>query len=330
MDFGVLPPEVNSARMYAGLGSGPMLVAAAQWDGLAVELFSIAQSVQSVVWGLTASWLGAASALMAGATGRYVAWLSQTAAQAELTASQAKATAAAYEAAFAMTVPPLMVAENRAENAVLIATNLLGQNTPAIAINEMLYGEMWAQDAAAMYGYAGASAAAASATTPFEQAPAVVNEAGLGQQATATVQAVAQHAASQVMNIAPQMLQQLATPGAQQAAMPTESPQLLSATNSSVAPLSSVVSMVNNQVSTTNSGMSMTNTMGSLMKNFTSAATSAAQTVAQDGATAVESLGSTSGLRGSGVAASALPLTNSLSGAAETGSANTLGGLPLG
>lgn len=39
LDFGALPPEVNSARMYAGLGSGPMSVAAAQWDGLAVELF---------------------------------------------------------------------------------------------------------------------------------------------------------------------------------------------------------------------------------------------------------------------------------------------------
>ncbi|MCV7394002.1 PPE domain-containing protein, partial [Mycobacterium paraseoulense] len=37
-DFGALPPEINSGRMYAGPGSGPMMVAAAAWDVLAAEL----------------------------------------------------------------------------------------------------------------------------------------------------------------------------------------------------------------------------------------------------------------------------------------------------
>ena len=31
MDFAILPPEINSGRMYAGPGSGPMLAAAAAW-----------------------------------------------------------------------------------------------------------------------------------------------------------------------------------------------------------------------------------------------------------------------------------------------------------
>ncbi|HEU0191955.1 MAG TPA: PPE domain-containing protein, partial [Mycobacterium sp.] len=44
MDFGVLPPEVNSGRMYAGPGSGPMMAAAAAWDELAGELESAASS----------------------------------------------------------------------------------------------------------------------------------------------------------------------------------------------------------------------------------------------------------------------------------------------
>ena len=35
MDFGALPPEVNSGRMYAGPGSGPMVAAAAGWGELA-------------------------------------------------------------------------------------------------------------------------------------------------------------------------------------------------------------------------------------------------------------------------------------------------------
>ncbi|MCV7061583.1 PPE domain-containing protein [Mycolicibacterium vaccae] len=62
--------------------------------------------------------------------------------------------AGAYEAAFAATVPPAVVAENRIQLAMLVATNFFGQNTPAIAATEAAYAEMWAQDAAAMYGYA--------------------------------------------------------------------------------------------------------------------------------------------------------------------------------
>ncbi|WP_016721319.1 PPE domain-containing protein, partial [Mycobacterium tuberculosis] len=38
MNFAVLPPEVNSARIFAGAGLGPMLAAASAWDGLAEEL----------------------------------------------------------------------------------------------------------------------------------------------------------------------------------------------------------------------------------------------------------------------------------------------------
>ena len=38
MDFAFLPPEINSGRMYVGPGSGPLLAAAAAWDGIATEL----------------------------------------------------------------------------------------------------------------------------------------------------------------------------------------------------------------------------------------------------------------------------------------------------
>ena len=114
---------------------------------------------------------------MAAAAAPYVTWMSTTGAQAEQTAKQAKAAAAAYEAAFAMTVPPAVVAANRAQLAALVATNVVGQNTAAIAATEAQYGEMWAQDAAAMYGYAGSSAAAAT-VTPFSSPPQTTNPAG--------------------------------------------------------------------------------------------------------------------------------------------------------
>jgi PPE-repeat protein len=167
MEFTTLPPEVNSGRMYAGPGSGPMLAAAEAWETLAAELHSTASGYEAVVSGLTAGpWLGPSSVSMAAAASTYVAWLSRTAEQAEQTASQARAVTAAYEAAFAATVPPPEVAANRTQLMSLIATNVLGQNTPAIAATEAQYSEMWAQDAAAMYAYSG-STASATQLTPF-------------------------------------------------------------------------------------------------------------------------------------------------------------------
>jgi PPE-repeat protein len=83
-----------------------------------------------------------------------------------------------------MTVPPPVIAANRAQLLMLIATNFFGQNTPAIAATEAHYAQMWAQDATAMYGYAGHSAAA-SKVTPFTPPPHTTDPAGLtGQAAT--------------------------------------------------------------------------------------------------------------------------------------------------
>ena len=100
-----------------------------------------------------------------------------TAAQVEQTGAQAKMAAAAYEAAFAETVPPHVIAANRTQLATLVATNIFGQNTPAIAATEAEYAEMWAQDAAAMYGYA-LSSASATTLSPFTHPPRTTNEEG--------------------------------------------------------------------------------------------------------------------------------------------------------
>ena len=186
LDFGALPPEINSGRMYTGAGSGPMLAAAAAWDELATELQSTAASYGSTIESLAAGpWTGPSSIAMAAAAAPYVAWINATGAQAEQAASQAKIAAAAYETAFAATVPPPVIATNRALLMALIATNFLGQNTPAIAVTEAHYMEMWAQDAAAMYAYAGSSATA-SQLTPFTDPPQTTNTAAAVSQATTT------------------------------------------------------------------------------------------------------------------------------------------------
>ncbi|MGV0627141.1 PPE family protein [Mycolicibacter minnesotensis] len=216
MDFAALPPEINSGKMYAGAGSGPLLAAASAWDGLAAELSTAASSYDSVVEGLTGQWAGPSSTSMATAAAPYMDWMRTTAAQAEFSAGQARAAAAAYEAAFAATVPPPVVAANRAQLAALVATNILGQNTAAIAATEVHYAQMWAQDAAAMYGYAG-SAAAATQLAPFAEPPQTTNPTGTADQAAATAQASGTSASnisqqiSQLLGAMPQSLQSLAT-----------------------------------------------------------------------------------------------------------------------
>ena len=218
MDFGALPPEINSARMYAGPGSSSMEAAATAWNALAAELRSTASSYGSVISELAdESWTGPSSAAMADAAAPYVTWMNTTAVDAEQTATQARAAAAAYQAAFAMTVPPVEIAANRTQLASLVATNIYGQNTPAIAATETQYGEMWAQDATAMYGYAANSAAAK--VTPFTAAPQTTNQAGSAVQGAAVASATststgtgAQSTLSQLLSSIQTTLQSLVSP----------------------------------------------------------------------------------------------------------------------
>jgi PPE-repeat protein len=169
MDFLVLRPEVNSSRMFSGTGSGPMLAAARAWDGLAAELQSAATSFGSVVSGLTSGpWRGPSAAVMREAAAPYVAWLTAATSRAEQSATQIRAAAAAFEAAFAATVHPAVVAANRAQLVSLVRSNLLGLNAPAIAAVEADYEQMWAQDVAAMVAYYGKASMALGQLTPWQ------------------------------------------------------------------------------------------------------------------------------------------------------------------
>lgn len=176
-DYVLMPPEVNSARIYAGPRSVSLWAAASAWDLLAAELASAASAFQSTVSTLTSgAWQGPASMTMAAAAAPYVAWLTASSANAEVVATSARLTAGAFEAAFTATVPPAVVAANRTLLATLIATNILGQNTAAIAATEAEYAEMWAQDVAAMTGYDGGATAAEAGWTPFGTPPMTLTD----------------------------------------------------------------------------------------------------------------------------------------------------------
>jgi PPE-repeat protein len=199
-DFAARPPEVNSALIYAGAGVGPLTAASSAFSALSSELSTNAAAYESVISQLTGSeWQGPSSQAMAASAQPYIAWLSTTSGQLQQAATQAIASAAAYETAFAASIPPPVIAANRAALAVLVATNFLGINTPAIAANEALYAEFWAQDAAAMYGYAGASAAAAT-LSPLTPPAQNTNPAGEGQQAQAVSSAASNNGSTAALN----------------------------------------------------------------------------------------------------------------------------------
>ena len=97
----------------------------------------------------------------------------------------------------------------------LVATNIFGRNTQAIAATEAQYGEMWAQDAAAMYGYA-ASSSSATTLTPFTPPQQNTNPSGAAGQSAAASQATgtaagnAQSTIQQAFSAMPSALQSAA------------------------------------------------------------------------------------------------------------------------
>ena len=229
-DFAARPPEVNSALIYSGAGVGPLTAASSAFSTLSSELSSNAAAYESVISQLSGSeWQGPSSEAMAASAQPYISWLTTTSGQLQQAATQAIASAAAYETAFAASIPPPVIAANRAALAVLVATNFLGINTPAIAANEALYAEFWAQDAAAMYGYAGASAAAAT-LSPLTPPAQNTNPTGQSQQASAVSSAASSNGTSSTLNNTLGNLQNAASAAATPAAdTPTS---ILSALNS--------------------------------------------------------------------------------------------------
>jgi PPE-repeat protein len=153
MNFATLPPEINSGRIFAGPGSGPMIQAATAWDKLAARLYARLADYRSVTSKLAGAWPEAATP--------YIDWLDATATRAALAAVQAKTAAGAFESALATAVAPALIEANRALRILLASTNCLGQLSPAIADIEAEYDRMWERDAAAMNAYAAASADAA-------------------------------------------------------------------------------------------------------------------------------------------------------------------------
>ncbi len=186
MSFSLIPPEINSALMFSGAGSGPLLEASAAWDRLAGSIWRATATRYQTAGHQPGHRLvaGPSSAQMAAATAPYIAWLQGTAATAAQTGAQAQVAAAAYQSAYASMVPLPEILANRALLAELVANNFLGQNTGAIATTEANYLDMWIQDALVMDTYQ-VSSQAATALPAQVAAPQVASGAQAGQPSAA-------------------------------------------------------------------------------------------------------------------------------------------------
>jgi PPE-repeat protein len=170
MSWAATPPEVIGAQIYGGAGITPLTNAAAALGALATELGTAAtqwQSELNVLIGTT-GWTGTGAAAAQAAAETYIAWLQTTATEVGQAATLAGNSAAAYGLVATPAFPgvgvvdPATVLANRTAQAALVASNVLGVNTMAIAALDTLYAEMWAQDVAAMGVYQSTSLASSA------------------------------------------------------------------------------------------------------------------------------------------------------------------------
>ncbi len=139
--------------MYAGPGAGSLCVAAWQLRRLAHSTDMTAESLSNTLGELNENWKGSSSDLMADAAGRYLKWLSKHSIQIVRTAYAIESVVRAYEATRHRVVPPEVIASNREEVDRLIASNVAGENAPAIAGLERRYQQYRAENIQAMDRY---------------------------------------------------------------------------------------------------------------------------------------------------------------------------------
>lgn len=112
-----------------------------------------AKSLTDRLGELQENWKGSSSDLMADAVERYLQWLSKHSSQLKHAAWVINGLANAYNDTRRKVVPPATIANNREEVRRLIASNVAGVNTPAIADLDAQYQQYRAQNIAVMNDY---------------------------------------------------------------------------------------------------------------------------------------------------------------------------------
>lgn len=176
-----LTPETNAIRLTTGPGAAAMTSVVAGYQAAGVtHMQQGAQMLATAATTATGSWWGQGGTSMMAAAVPKSEWQIEAGAHAEKASGLIGAAAGAHSAAVAATIPYPVVVANRIREATLQATNIIGQNTPAIAEADVEYGEYWAQNATAMTGYSSAAASIVSGlSVPLRPPLAAGNPAAL-------------------------------------------------------------------------------------------------------------------------------------------------------
>ncbi|TXH28446.1 MAG: PPE domain-containing protein [Mycobacterium sp.] len=180
------PPEVHSALLSTGPGTGPMLAAAASWNALAAQYGEVAREIRQVLVAVrTGVWQGPTARRYVAAHHRYLGWLDDVAMASASTASQLELTVSAYSLAVSQMPTLAELALNHSTHTQLIATNFFGINTVPIALNEADYQRMWIQAATAMSVYEGVASATRAQATKLPVVPSIMTNGPLRGDALA-------------------------------------------------------------------------------------------------------------------------------------------------
>jgi PPE-repeat protein len=205
-DSAANPPEVNYYTLTSGDQAASMTAAAASYQGLADTLSAeIGLLATNATTTATAGWQGTGGTAMVVSASELIEVLSLAVAWLQQASMEAGEIVQAYHTAQSTMIPGPVSDLNRVTQASLVASNIIGQNTPAIiALDTEYFGHHWPQNASIMAAYeAVVTAALAALADPPPIAPLAPDPAaplaGVAQAAGQAAANGALHASTQTM-----------------------------------------------------------------------------------------------------------------------------------
>ncbi len=192
--WSAFPPEVNAGQLMLGDQGASIEAAAIAYDVLAAALMAEAAQMAATTGSAAADgFIGAGGTAMMATAVPYIAALQTLAAWVEQSAASAAAILQAYVTAKAAMIQVPVCETNRVSQAGFVATNIIGQNTPAIIALDMEYFDFfWPLNASNMGGYEGiVTTVITTLGIPPPPAPMTANPAGMAAQAGAIGEAAA-------------------------------------------------------------------------------------------------------------------------------------------